>query len=95
MWNGEIILDYLGGLKCNHKCLLRGRQKRREHEGNMTVEAERGEMQSQAKQWQQPPATRRDKEWTFPGASGGSVVLPWPGPTETNFVLLVSKTEGE
>lgn len=47
-------------------------------EGNVTIEAEVGVMQPQAKECLEPPEAGRDKDRSSPRAFGRSVALPTP-----------------
>ena len=62
----------------------------RKQEGNVTMEAEAGVMQLQAKEHQQPPEAGRGKKQLSPRASGESVTLliPWFQPINTDCRFL-------
>ena len=102
----EMILNYPGGLKCNHMLSQqeegRGRfehtEKRRQHEDGAErfrdAGAEVWSDELQAEDSWQPPDTGEDQEQIPPYAPGGGVALPtpWFQPSKTDFELLGSRT---
>lgn len=83
---------------CTHKKETEEIRNTHTGESNMKTEAEIGVIQPQTKEYQQPPEARRGKEHITPldlVECGPHLLTPYFRPSDTEFVLLVSRTMRE